>query len=111
MSRFYRIYRGNTVPFEVDLQLDNEPYAIPAGATVKAGFRKNGAAVGGPWICSNAFPGADWDAGHVTLQLSAANTTALTAQLGMALEIEVDDAGKKLTWVSDPLINIDTPSI
>lgn len=102
----FTLYTGDTVVFEVTLTLDDDAFPIPTGSDVRAGFRKNNEAVGGPFTCDENATGADWDNGVVVFEVTGAESEDLTAMTRVQIEIEVDDGGEQLTWVSQPCMTI-----
>jgi len=111
MAETIFIFRGDTIRVEVSLTLDGVAFAIPLTATVRAGLRRRDVSIGGPWTCSSGFTGADWPAGLVVFEISGAESLAMAAQNLVQIEVEVNDAGKRQTWLSEPLLYVSEQTI
>ncbi len=93
------IVTGDDIAIPVTLKKDGATFAIDAGATIKARLVSSDhkTTYSDEIDQSNVAPGADWDNSLVVVAFGSAETVEITHQGVAALEIQVDDSGKR-TW-------------
>lgn len=91
-----QIVKGDDVSLPVALTKDGATFAIDAGATVRAAIVDMGhqALLMAAVTLDSAAVGADWSTSLVVVEMTAAQTAAITEVGNAFIEIEVDDGGK-----------------
>lgn len=95
------IVTGDDVAIPVQLKKGGSTFTIDGGATVKAAIvtPERDELLSTTVTCSNIATGADWDNSLVVVEMTSAQTAAITTYGNALVEVQVDDSGK-LTWAA-----------
>ena len=94
------IVTGDDENILIQLYRDSATFTIDPTATVKAAVVNAGrsAIMAGPVTCLSDATGADWTTALVAVNLTSAQTAAITRYGSAILEVEVEDSAGKQTY-------------
>ncbi|MGZ8172938.1 MAG: hypothetical protein ACXWT0_03965 [Methylobacter sp.] len=96
------IVTGDDTEIEITLKIGDSVFEISDAAIVKAAIvnKFHTSILAGPITVSRLEVGSDWSKSLIVLKIPG-RSTAVKITTPAKLEVQVNDAGKKITWFAD----------